>query len=139
MPGDPVRELVDRLSAASILVSADVTKDDIAGVDTETLSGRILEEYSSREGLKIVGKGDIERILNTLRSEKAPAPMERLQKTGFAAYAAEIDADYSINTSNDEDIPVIASFDLAQAIARPTDKALLWQDLLLARSVLQNV
>ena len=44
----------------------------------------------------------------------------------------------AINTGNDEEIPVIASFELNQVLARPKDKALLWQDLLLARSVLQN-
>lgn len=45
----------------------------------------------------------------------------------------------ALNIGNDEDVPLIASYDLAQAIARPNDKALLWQDLLLAKSVLQNV
>ena len=44
----------------------------------------------------------------------------------------------ALNTGSDEEIPVIASFDLAQIIAKPRDKALLWQDLLLAKSVLQN-
>ena len=44
----------------------------------------------------------------------------------------------AINTGNDEEIPVIASFDLNQVLAKPKDKSLLWQDLLLAKSVLQN-
>ncbi len=102
MPGDPVRELVDRLSVASILVSSDVKKDDIAGVDTETLANRILEDYSDRTGVKIVTRVELERILNSLTSEKAPIPIERAQKTGFSAYAAEIDANYSIRvTEND--------------------------------------
>ena len=38
-----------------------------------------------------------------------------------------------------EEIPLIASFDLAQLLSRPKDKPLLWQDLLLAKSVLQNI
>ncbi len=38
-----------------------------------------------------------------------------------------------------EEIPLIASFDLAQILAKPKDKSLLWQDLLLAKSVLQNI
>ena len=37
-----------------------------------------------------------------------------------------------------EDLPLIATFELNQLIARPKDKALFWQDLLLAKSVLQN-
>ncbi len=38
-----------------------------------------------------------------------------------------------------EDLPLIATFELNQLIARPKDKALFWQDLLLAKSVLQNI
>lgn len=38
-----------------------------------------------------------------------------------------------------QDIPLIASFDLAHCLNRPKDKAFLWQDLLLARSVLQSL
>jgi len=45
----------------------------------------------------------------------------------------------ALNNGSDEEIPVIASFDLAQLLAKPKDKALLWQDLLLAKSVLQNI
>jgi uracil-DNA glycosylase len=44
----------------------------------------------------------------------------------------------ALNTGNEEEIPVIASFELNQVLAKPNDKALLWQDMLLARSVLQN-
>lgn len=38
-----------------------------------------------------------------------------------------------------EELPLIASFELNHLLARPKDKALLWQDLLLAKSVLQNL
>ena len=44
----------------------------------------------------------------------------------------------ALNTGNEEEIPVIASFELNQALNNPQEKALLWQDLLMARSVLQN-
>ena len=45
----------------------------------------------------------------------------------------------ALNNGSEEEIPVIASFDLAQLLAKPKDKVLLWQDLLLAKSVLQNI
>ncbi|MBU3550498.1 DNA polymerase III subunit psi [Polynucleobacter sp. MWH-Berg-3C6] len=45
----------------------------------------------------------------------------------------------ALNNGSDEEIPVIASFDLVQLVAKPKDKVFLWQDLLLARSVLQNI
>jgi hypothetical protein len=44
----------------------------------------------------------------------------------------------ALNTGNEDEIPVIASQDLAQVVGKPKEKALLWQDLLLAKSVLQN-
>ena len=45
----------------------------------------------------------------------------------------------ALNVGNDEEIPVIASFDLNQVLTKPKEKAMLWQDLLMARSVLQNI
>jgi len=45
----------------------------------------------------------------------------------------------AINADGAEDLPLIATFELNQLIARPKDKALFWQDLLLAKSVLQNL
>lgn len=45
----------------------------------------------------------------------------------------------AIEADGAEDLPLIATFELNQLIARPKDKALFWQDLLLAKSVLQNI
>ena len=45
----------------------------------------------------------------------------------------------AINADGAEDLPLIATFELNQLIARPKDKALFWQDVLLAKSVLQNI
>ena len=44
----------------------------------------------------------------------------------------------AINTDGAEDLPLIATFELNHLISRPKDRALFWQDLLLAKSVLQN-
>ncbi len=45
----------------------------------------------------------------------------------------------AINADGAEDLPLIATFELNQLLARPKDKALFWQDLLLAKSVLQSI
>jgi DNA polymerase len=45
----------------------------------------------------------------------------------------------AINADGAEDIPLIATFELNQLITRPKDKALFWQDVQLAKSVLQNI
>jgi len=64
-------------------------------------------------------------ITQKITGERDPLP--QLRETVLA-----------LNTGNEEDIPVIASFELNQVLTKPKDKALLWQDLLLAKSVLQN-
>ena len=45
----------------------------------------------------------------------------------------------ALNTGNDDEIPVVATLDLAQLATKSKDKTLLWQDLLLAKSILQNI
>jgi len=64
-------------------------------------------------------------VAQKITGEREPLP--QLRETVLA-----------LNTGNEEEIPVIASFELNQVLTRPKEKALLWQDLLLARSVLQN-
>ena len=64
-------------------------------------------------------------VVQKITGERDPLP--QLRETVLA-----------LNTGNEEEIPVIASFELNQVLTKPKEKALLWQDLLLARSVLQN-
>ncbi|WP_216133246.1 hypothetical protein [Polynucleobacter sp. es-MAR-4] len=45
----------------------------------------------------------------------------------------------AINADGAEDLPLIATFEFNHLLAKPKDKALFWQDLLLAKSVLQNI
>jgi len=45
----------------------------------------------------------------------------------------------AIHADGAEDLPLIATFELNQLLSRPKDKVLFWQDLLLAKSVLQNI
>ena len=44
-----------------------------------------------------------------------------------------------MNAPGLEEVPLIASFDLNQLLSQPKDKALLWQDIILARSVLHSL
>ena len=55
-------------------------------------------------------------------------PIEALRETVLA-----------LNGDMVEEVPVVASFELERFISKPKDKVLLWQDLLLARSVLQSL
>jgi len=77
-------------------------------------------------GLPVVAIAFGGPVVQKITGERDPLP--QLRETVLA-----------LNTGADEEIPVIASFDLDQLLAKPRDKALLWQDLLLAKSVLQNI
>lgn len=83
-----------------------------------------LSQLSSPE-LPIVAIAFGGPVAQKITGERDPLP--QLRETVLA-----------LNTGNEEEIPVIASFELNQVLTKPKEKALLWQDLLLARSVLQS-
>lgn len=77
-------------------------------------------------GLPVVAFAFGGAVAQKITGERDPLP--QLRETILA-----------LNTGNEDEIPVIASFDLGQAVTSPKEKALLWQDLLLAKSVLQSI
>jgi len=90
-------------------------------------AGDNLKQLQAPEnGLPVVAFAFGGAVAQKITGERDPLP--QLRETILA-----------LNNGSDEEIPVIASFDLAQLLAKPKDKVLLWQDLLLAKSVLQNI
>jgi DNA polymerase len=90
-------------------------------------SSESLKQIATPEnGLPVVAFAFGGAIAQKITGEKEP--LSQLRETILA-----------LNTGNDDEIPVIASYDLSQAMASPKEKALLWQDLLLAKSVLQSI
>jgi len=59
--------------------------------------------------------------------------------TGEHAPLAELRGAIHSLMHGEADVPLIATLELAQVLARPQEKALLWEDLLLARSVLLSL
>jgi DNA polymerase len=59
--------------------------------------------------------------------------------TGERAPLTELSGAIHSLMHGEADVPLIATLELAQVLARPQEKALLWEDLLLARSVLQSL
>jgi DNA polymerase len=59
--------------------------------------------------------------------------------TGENAPLAELRGAIHSLMHGEAEVPLIATLELAQVLARPQEKALLWEDLLLARSVLQSL
>lgn len=82
-------------------------------------------EHLPQDGLPIVALAFGESAAQKLSGERDGLP--ELRETVLA-----------INADGAEDLPLIATFELNQLIASPKNKALFWQDLLLAKSVLQN-
>jgi len=80
----------------------------------------------ANEGIPVVAVAFGSLAVQKITGEREPLP--QLRETVLA-----------MNGPGNEDIPVLASFDLAHFLARPKDKALLWQDLLLAKSVLFSI
>ncbi|QWE17565.1 hypothetical protein [Polynucleobacter sp. AP-Nino-20-G2] len=85
----------------------------------------ILPEQLPQDGTPIVALAFGGSAAQKLSGERDSLP--ELRQTVLA-----IDADGA------EDVPLIATFELGHLASRPKDKALFWQDLLLAKSVLQN-
>ncbi len=95
MPGEnSVKNLVGKLSKFGVLVAADVNEGDFSGLDIEAIASRIIERMISDPSFNIINKMDISNIVDQIRIEKSPKPIEMLQKSGFKASASEIDARY---------------------------------------------
>jgi uracil-DNA glycosylase len=92
----------------------------------KNVSDQLSQLTSPKDGLPVVGIAFGGPAAQKITGERDPLP--QLRETVLA-----------LNNGADEEIPVIATFDINQLIAQPQNKALLWQDLLLAKSVLQNI
>lgn len=83
-------------------------------------------EHFPQDGTPIVALAFGGPAAQKLSGERDPLP--DLRETVLA-----------VNVDGPQDLPLIATFELNQLLARPQDKVLFWQDLLLAKSVLQNI
>jgi DNA polymerase II small subunit len=92
-----VKDLVKRLSKLGILISADVDAKILEGIDVDDLASRIIERRSQDATLSIVNNAEIESIISELQMEKAPTPIEIIQKPEYRSEASDIDADYKIS------------------------------------------
>lgn len=91
-----VKELVKQLSKLGVLVSGDVSSSSLDGLDVESITSRVIERRVSDSNLNIINDMDIQNIIEEIKLEKAPKPIEIIHKAEFKSYASEIDAKYSI-------------------------------------------
>lgn len=92
-----VKELVKRLSKVGVLVAADVKQESIQGFDIDDIASRIIERRIADPAMDMVNGTTLDSIIDEIQLEKAPKPIEVLQKTEFTAEASGIDANYSIS------------------------------------------
>ncbi|HVC58691.1 MAG TPA: DNA-directed DNA polymerase II small subunit [Candidatus Acidoferrales bacterium] len=94
-----IKDLVSRLSRANILVAGDIRPDLVNELNSELILSRLLERYKNLEKLAIVNNEEIENIVKALDLEKAPMPIEIVQKTDFLPMASEVDARYTVTNN----------------------------------------
>jgi DNA polymerase II small subunit len=97
-----VKGLVKRLSKLGVLVAGDVKPESLEGFNIDDIASRIIEKRVSDPNLNIITSAEIGKIIEEIQLEKAPKPVEIIQKPEFRAYASEIDANYSIANSEIE-------------------------------------
>src|SRR5271157_3404110 len=94
-----VKSLVKTLSKVGVLVAADVKPESLEGFSIDDIASRIIERRISNSSMSIVNNIDIKNIIDEIRLEKAPKPIEVIQKPEYKAYASEIDANYNISNN----------------------------------------
>ncbi len=97
-----VKQLVMRLSKFGILVAPGIGAEDLSGMAIDDLVARVVEMKAANPEISIVGVSEIKSIVEQVRVEKAPRPIEIIQKPEFKSEASEIDANYTIYKSEVE-------------------------------------
>ncbi len=93
-----VKDLVKQLSKLGVLVAADVLPESLEALDIDAIISRVIERRVSDSSFNIINNDDIKNMLEEIQLEKAPRPIEIIQKPEFRAEASEMDANYSITT-----------------------------------------
>jgi len=90
------------LARFGIAVSAGLDLGLSEGIDIDLLISRIADSYSGEEGLKVLTNERLSSIIEALKAEKIPSPVEVSPPSNFEAVAASVNADYSIKARSAE-------------------------------------
>jgi len=107
MPGekgeDPVRELARMLSQSKIVLSGDVSRSVLQEVNLDLLASKVIESKAeSTLALNIITAEEISQIINSMKVDKTPLPIEVIRSSDYKPIASEIDARYNVtNRPND--------------------------------------
>lgn len=92
-----VSSLVKKLSSLGVLVSADIKPESMDSFDVEDIASRIIERKASDSNLSIIDSITIKDIIDEIKAEKTPKPIEIIQKPEFRPESSGMDAHYAIN------------------------------------------
>lgn len=86
------------LSQSKIVLSGDVSQTVLEQVNIDLLASKVIESRAeSTLALNIVTADEISKIINAMKVEKTPVPIEVIRSSDYKPIAAEIDANYRVN------------------------------------------
>lgn len=90
-----IEELASRLSG-KVMISYELTDDDIRDIDIVELTANILSFFRDKEGLKILDKVSLEKVVKTAITEKMPLQIEISKPLDFKPAAKDIEPEFRV-------------------------------------------
>lgn len=91
------QQLAARLAQSKLVVPAEMRLPDSNEIDLSLLASEIIKKYATGK-LHVVTAEELEQVINSSRSEKAPVPIEINRSADFKPVAREYAAEYKINS-----------------------------------------
>lgn len=99
---EKIRELTLKLSRSRVLIAGDIDFGMMEGIDIDLLVAKVKEREDGKAGMQILDKTALEGIMEGLRAEKSPMPIEVVRPSGFRPFASEVEPSYEIGRRDTE-------------------------------------
>ena len=81
---------LSRILEGKVIVGADITEKDISGVDVFKLAAFVTDYFSQVQGIKLLNKEVLDKIMNTMKVEKMPKEIELIKNENFRPSAKDM-------------------------------------------------
>ncbi|MGC8699772.1 MAG: DNA-directed DNA polymerase II small subunit [Candidatus Micrarchaeia archaeon] len=98
---ETLKQIASRLNGR-VIISSEIKEEDIANLDTESLIGHIVSFFEGNEGIGILDKATLQKIINEMNEEKKPLEIEVNRSSDFKPEAKEIEAEIKVRESEIE-------------------------------------
>ncbi len=92
-----VAELARVLSNSRIALSGEINDSMISGIDLDVIASKIVEGNRESTGFRIISTDELKKMLEEIKTEKIPVPIEVIRSSDFKPDAADIEARFEIN------------------------------------------